>query len=210
MMLKGRSAKRSKRIKNVTRVPDWALRMKGKNDSRKGKGVCDEFIRQLNKKLIAMESNEVIDAETTLFEPRKEAAVILASLAEQKKVLTETSDNQKTGNAQSIRENRRDAKRRGAAKDSLKDALERLIVINERIINTDTVLDERINKMRSKAAEKIHVYVVGIRSGELNEYEWDMTCMDDSAREIYKAKHKELDERIRAAIALKMKEEVAA
>lgn len=36
--------------KKVCRMPAWLLKLKGRFDSRKGKGVCDEFLLKLAKK----------------------------------------------------------------------------------------------------------------------------------------------------------------
>ncbi|MEY8428026.1 hypothetical protein AALA00_09990 [Lachnospiraceae bacterium 46-15] len=207
-MRDGKYASNSKRTKSVTRLPGWILRIKGKLDSKKGKGVCDEYIHHLSKRLVVMESAEVIRAENGLFEDRKKAAAVLAGFSEQKELLDREPDGrQKGSDVEAIRANRKDAERKEAARSGLRDGIENLTVINEQIINTDTVLDERINKMRSKAAEKIHAYVVGIRCGELREYTCDLSAPEDSAREIYIAKHRELNEKIRMVIAGRGKED---
>ena len=209
-MKNGKYASNSKRIKSVTRLPGWILRVKGRLDSKKGKGVCDEYIHHLSRRLVAMESEEAICAENGLFEDRKKAAAILAGFSEKEELLDREPDSKQAGNdVEAIRAGRRDAEKKEAARSGLRNAIENLTVINQQIINTDIVLDERINKMRSKAAEKIHAYVVGIRCGELGEYTCDLSEPEDSAREIYTEKHRELDGKIRMVILGRGKEDEA-
>lgn len=172
-----RYAANSKKAGSVTRLPGWILKIKGRLDSRKGEGVCDEYIRRFYKKLAAMESKEVIDAENRLAGVRAEAAVILVRFMEQSRFLT---------------------------------GIVRLTAINENILSTDMILDERINEMRSKATEKVHAYITGVRGGKLSDYEYDTAEISDNAQAIYRQRHEELDGRIREAIGFGMnKEDVA-
>lgn len=201
--------KGSKKVGSVTRLPGWILELKGKLDSGKGKGVCDEYIKSLNRKLVMMESDEALSAENSLFDARKEAALILTGFPEQKKTLAEMPVKQNGDSAEAIRANRRSAERKGTAKAGMKSALENLTAINEQIINVDTVLEERINKLRSNTREKNHRYMAGIRAGKLKDYEYDLTEVDDSAKEIYQSKHEKSDQKIRDVIYRKMEEDAA-
>lgn len=196
----------SKRTKSVTRMPGWILKIKGKFDSRKGKGVCDTYIFRLNKKLTVLESREAILAEKWLFESRRKAALVLTGFAEQKKISEKISDGLETGSVEDIRANRKNTEKRNFAKAGLKNSMENLTIINEQIISVNMILDERINKMRNKAEEKIHAYISGVRSGKLENYEHNAENRDDTAREIYKANHEDLDNRIRKVVAFKMDE----
>ena len=199
----------SNKVRQVTRMPGVFLKMKGKLDSKKGAGVCDETIHRWERKLAALESKEAIQAENWLFEGRKEASVILVRLSELEKVQTEISDNIGSGTAESIRLQRKDTARKMAAVAEIHDILQKLTAIYEMIINTDLILDERINKMRRGVEEKIHTYISGIRAGELKDYQYESKGEDDTAREIYHNRHKELDTRIAKAIKLYREEEVA-
>ena len=83
----------------------------------------------------------------------------------------------------------------------------KLTAIHEEIVNTNTILDERINEMRNKAMEKIHAYVVGIRCGRLSDYECGAEDVSDNARVIYRIMHAQQDSKIREAIGLKTEED---
>lgn len=199
----------SNKVKQVTRMPGVFLKIKGKLDSRKGAGVCDETIHRWERKLVALESKEAIQAENWLFEGRKEASVILVRLPELEKVQMEISDNISSGTAESIRLQRKDTARKMAAVAEIHDILQKLTAIYEMIINTDLILDERINKMRRGVEEKIHTYISGIRAGKLKDYQYESKGEDDTAREIYHNRHKELDTRIAKAIKIYREEEIA-
>lgn len=198
-----------KRVKTVTHLPGWVLKQKGKRDSRKGKGVCDAYISLLKKNLVGLESNKVIDIENGLFDSRKEAAVIITSFTEQKKILQELPDSLRENTPEAIRANRANEKMKKNMQTEIKNAIERLVIISENITNADVILDECINKMRSMTVGKIHSYIAGIRCGEFGDYIGGEENMDDSAREIYRAKHKELDEKIRTVIESMREEDVA-
>lgn len=163
-----------RKVKSVTWMPGFILKFKGRLDSRKGEGVCNEYICQLYKKLAAMEVTEAVASENLLFEVRKRAAVILTRFAEQERYLS------------------------GVVK---------LTAIHEEIVNTNTILDERINEMRSKAMEKIHAYIAGIRCGQLSDYRFEAGDISDSARTIYKIMHAQQDRKIREAIGVEVSEE---
>lgn len=163
-----------RKVKSVTRMPGFILKLKGRLDSRKGEGVCNEYICQLYKKLAAMEVTEAVASENLLFEARKRAAVILTRFAEQERYLS---------------------------------GMVKLTAIHEEIVNTNTILDERINEMRSKAMEKIHAYIAGIRCGQLSDYRFEAGDISDSARTIYKIMHAQQDRKIREAIGVEVSEE---
>ena len=197
----------SKKTKSITWMPGWMLKLKGRKDSKNGAGVCDEYIKKFDRRLALLEVKEVIDAENALVEIRKEAALILMDFAEQKKVLLERVEECKE-NIEYIRMERRTAGRKNTAREKLKTDLEKLTVMNEEMINVETVLTERIDKMRDKAMEKVHCYVIGVRCGRLKDYEGKMTFSE--AQVVYHAKHQELDKKISEIVNFKMNEEVLA
>ena len=199
----------SNKVRQVTRMPGAFLKIKGNLDSRKGAGVCDETIHRWERKLAALESKEAIQAENWLFEGRKEASVILVRLSELEKVQTEISGNIGSGTAESIRLQRKDTARKMAAVAEIQGILQKLTAINEMIINTDLILDERINKMRRGLEEKQYAYLSGIRAGKLKDYHYERKNEDDTARELYHNRHKELDVKIAKAIKLNGEEDVA-
>ena len=199
----------SKKVKPVTRTPGWILRIKGRRDSRKGKGVCDEYICRHRRRLGVAESREVIRAENRLFSPRKEAAVLLARLSELTKAQADIISYKRDSRAETIRMNRRNAQRRAEASEEIREIVKKLTMINEMLINTDLILDEKINKLRSGLEEKLHAYAAGVRAGKLPDYEYEKGDGDDSAREIYRNRHDVLDGKIREIVHLYREEEAA-
>ena len=199
----------SNKARQVTRMPGVFLKIKGKMDSRKGAGVCDETIHRWERKLAALESKEAIQAENRLFKPRKEASVILVRLYELEKVQKEFPDNIRNGTVESIRLQRKNTAKKMAAVAEVHNILQKLTAINEMIINTDLILDERINKMRRGLEEKQYAYLSGIRAGKLKDYHYESKNEDDTARELYHNRHKELDVKIAKAIKLNGEEDVA-
>ncbi len=199
----------SNKVRQVTRMPGAFLKIKGKMDSRKGAGVCDETIHRWERKLAALESKEAIQAENRLFKPRKEASVILVRLYELEKVQKEFPDNIRNGTVESIRLQRKNTAKKMAAVVEVHNILQKLTAINEMIINTDLILDERINKMRRGLEEKQYAYLSGIRAGKLKDYHYERKNEDDTARELYHNRHKELDVKIAKAIKLTGEEDVA-
>lgn len=194
-----------KKIKQVTRMPNFLLHLKGRWDSRHGDGTCKSRITIFHKKMIFLESQEVIAAENALFPARKEAAIILAALQEQQKKIsgngTPDPGESPAITVDAIRRERRGIREREDAKMAWKDSVERLSVIHETIINVNTILDERINKIRSSASVKIHAYITGIRKGKLKDFDF-MAEEDDSARRIYEKKHQELDRQIAETVLI--------
>lgn len=184
------------KVKPVTRLPGWLLRQKGKWDSRYGIGRCEKSITRLYKKMAALESNEVIDAENILFPARKDASLLLAELQEHQQKLSENTLPGIDGNSiEAIRKIRKRAAEQEAANLAQKDSVKKLAAIHETIVSVNTILDERINKIRNTTAEKAHSYIAGIQSGKLKDF-----CFteeeDNSARAIYKENHKVLDSHI--------------
>lgn len=202
--------KNPKKVGKVIRTPGFILRIQGKMDSKKGKGVCDEYIQSVVRKLASMEGDEVIQAENALHDVRKEAAVILAEFSEKKEALSEIPENTGEKTVEIIRDNRRKSTRRRDAVNRMKEAMNKLTTINEQIINTNTVLDERINKLRNNAAEKLHAYIAGIRCGSLKDYTFELSDASDDARQIYLEKHEMLDKKIRDIVNRRFGEEEAA
>ncbi len=189
-----KSKKRNpQKVKSVTKLPSWLLRQKGKWDSRYGIGRCEKSITRLYKKMTALESNEVIDAENTLFSARKDASLLLAGLQEHQKKPSDNHSPSMDGNSiEGIRKIRKMAAEQEAAELAQKDSIKKLAAIHETIISVNTILDERINKIRNNTAEKVHSYIAGIRSGKLKDFDFTEE-EDNSARTIYKENHKVLD-----------------
>lgn len=192
----------SGKVRQVTRMPGVLLKIKGRLDSRKGKGVCDENVHRWEKKLAALEAKEMIQAENRLFEVRKEASAILTRLSELTQGRLEEVDYRNSDRVQYIRTERKNSAKRAAAVSESRKIVDKLSVINEVIIHTDLVLDERLNKIRKGVEEKTYAYIAGIRAGKLKDYQYEKEEEDNSAKEIYSNRHEDLDRRIRTIVKL--------
>lgn len=188
-----------KGLKPVTRMPDCLLKFKGKRDSKRGSTVADAYIDKLKRKCEAIESVEAITAEGILSDDRKRSSAAIYNISEKQKFLDNKPEMKENTSAKAIRENRRTAGQISSAQSSIESGYTTLFNVYQNIVNIDTVLDERITKNRKKALEKVNVYISGVRSGKLKDYNADFEFLND-AYEIYKMKHSEDDEKIRAII----------
>lgn len=198
-MIKVDKFKAGKGFKPVTRMPNCLLKFKGKLDSKRGSTVANAYIEKLKRKCETIENIEAITAECILSEDRKRSSVALYSISEKQKFLDNKPGMKDNTSAKAIRENRRTAGQIRSAQALIESGYATLFSAYQNIINIDTVLDERITKNRKKALEKINVYISGVRSGKLKDYQADFKFLND-AYEIYKQKHYEDDERIRKII----------
>lgn len=188
-----------KGLKPVTRMPDCLLKFKGKCDSKRSSTVADAYIDKLKRKCETIENVEAITAEGILSDDRKRSAIAIYNISDKQKFLDNKPEIKENTSAKAIRENRRTAGQISSAKSSIESGYTTLFNVYQNIVNIDTVLDERITKNRKKALEKVNVYISGVRSGKLKDYNADFEFLND-AYEIYKQKHSEDDERIRAII----------
>lgn len=190
--------KKGKGLKPVTRMPDCLLKFKGKRDSKRGSIVVDTCIAKQMAKCAAIENSEVITAEDILFKDRENAAVSLIAISERLKYLNNPPLQKEENNVFSIRENRHNTMQINSDKQFVASSFERLSAINANIINIETVLDERIAKIRQKTSTKINAYVLGVRC-VLKDYE-AKTVFSDEARNIYRSKHHDGDEQIKQMV----------
>lgn len=179
-----------KRKKSVIRGPEVTLRWKGKRDSRLGEGVCNAYISGVYKKLAQIETNEIKKTEDILKGIREEAAELLA-----KKSALEHMATQKREFSDSLE--RLQAERE--LKEKRQEITQKLTTLNEKLVSANLLLDEQIHKLRNHVESKLHVYISGVRTGKIKNYEYTGDRANDRAREIYKNGHHTLDEKIRRA-----------
>lgn len=191
--------RKGKGLKPVTRMPDCLLKFKGKLDSKRGSTVPDAYIDRLIRTCEAIENKEAITAEGILSNDRKHSAVAIYNISEKKKFLDNKPEMKENTSAKAIRDNRRRASQISSAESTIESGYATLFNVHQNIVNIDTVLDERITKIRKKVSAKINVYISGVRSGKLKDYSADFEFLDD-AYEIYKQKHSDDDEKIRTII----------
>lgn len=195
----------SGKTKKATHMPLWILKLKGRLDGRKGQGLCDEYIFTLLKKEEAIEASEVMQAERALASVRKQAAGILVSNSEKansnSKIIIEKAES-----VQAIRANRANRTVHDANVRAMNNGVLTLAEIHETIVFIETILEERIEKLRSETKRVCHAYVSGIKAGKFKDYAMPFKEYDNKAVNIYKDKHKELDLKIYDAVNINNKE----
>lgn len=190
-------------VRKVTRLPGFVIRFKGKLDSRKGKTVPDAFTDKLVERCGANENIEALYAEDILNSTRTEGSQLLTKLKRDKESLEDVPDALPENSPYDIRQNRRTNSKRESIVSSINNSITKLSEIEETIININSVLDERITKTRRKALAVINMYISGVRSGKLPDYNPIVEFSDD-AKEIYDRKHKTGDERIFEAVTAEL------
>jgi len=194
-----RNFRKGKGLRKVIKTPSFILKWKGKQDAKKGDTIAETYINKVKAKCRALESREVLKAEEILFPSRKEGAALMASMRSGKNSL-DTLPDKRSGNAASdMLANRMAASHRTSTLGLVKENLEKLVQINELIVNVNTCLEQRIFKMRHLCSERLEAYMIGVREvcpgfGE------DITY-DDTANEVYQVKHLECDTAIKNAVS---------
>lgn len=185
-----------RRIRHVTILPGWFLRLKGKIDAKHGSSVVNAYIGRLLKKLCSLESREALETEKELYPTRQSAAKSLATLAQENVALSDTPDNIPEINDTAVRINQRHSAEADSHRNAIRSSIYTIASANEQIINGMTILEERISTMRAKAKEKILQYISGVRK-KLPDFNYDLNIEENTAIEIYEDNHRELDEAIR-------------
>lgn len=189
-----------KGIGNVTILPMFVLKIKGKADAKKGETVVAEYTKKLLIKCSACENKEVLKAEQLLFHSRSEAVKIMATLFKDKDDLRGIPAPKPEKNSIDIRSNRRNAGNRALTIHTINTKYETLGHINELIIDVNTCLEQRILKTRAKAKVKISAYLYGVKQQAGFNYN-DETSFDDAAVKKYNLKHEDCDEAVKKAVA---------
>jgi len=190
----------------VCRTPAFILKIKGKCDSRKGEGVCNEYIKRLLKKEAFLETGECLDAEKILKEIREKGAGIVVRLSADKGIISSAANSSFGSSPDEIRKGRRNSIALNNAGGAAKASVTELAEIKETITSVHTILEERIEKIRNHTMEKIHIYISGVRAGKLCDYEGNDVVFSDKALDIYLTKHAELDDKIADIVSNSMKE----
>lgn len=201
-MKKSPVAYSDKRIKRITLMPGFLLKIKGKLDSGKGETIPNAYIHKMLSCCAGIENSEVIHAESMLEKERKAAASAITNIAQKKRKLcgipgevSEDSDSPFV-----VRENNRNKKAKQEILADINHCYEELSIIQEQLIGGHTVLDERVEKTRNLGMRSVNKYIEGVRSGKLPEYDPEITFFDN-ARFLYLNRHEEGDRKIRDYVA---------
>lgn len=192
--------RRGQGVLKTIKLPMFVLKWKGKFDAKKGVAIAETYIDKAMSKCASLENREVLMAEEILFVSRKDGAVILSSMCNDKDLLGTIPENREEYSALDIRANRRNANNRLSTIAAIKGNFERLVQINEMIIDINACLEQRILKTRHLCTERINAYVLGVR-----EVYKDFNCnwsYDNISCDAYFEKHKACDDAIKNTVAL--------
>lgn len=195
------------KTKKVTIMPNFALKLIGKFDAKKGEGVAEAHLMRYFDKCVSIEAKECLAAESFLKNTRKESARQLAIIKKQKKLIPEMPGKLEERHTWDVLENRRRTSDILNADSAIESARERLYELNENIIHGGAVLDERISRIRKRAGSKMDAYIKGLRAGGLSEYSPEIE-FSDKAISFYYSRHQKLDDAIAAAASVPKNEEV--
>ena len=194
-MKKSPVAYSDKRIKRITLMPGFLLKIKGKLDSGKGETIPNAYIHKMLSCCAGIENSEVIHAESMLEKERKAAASAITNIAQKKRKLCGIPGEVSEDSPFSIRENHRNKKAKQEILDDIDHCYEELSIIQEQLIVGQTVLDERVEKTRNMGMRSVNKYIEGVRSGKLPEFDPEITFFDN-ARFLYLNRHEKGDRKI--------------
>lgn len=195
------------KTKNVTITPNFALKLIGRLDARKGVGVAEAHLRRYLDKCESIENEECLTAESFLKTTRNEGAQQLAIISKQSKMIPTMPGSVEETHTWDVLENRRRSQAINNAHSAVENARARLYEINEKIVNGGTILDERISRIRKRAGAKMDAYLKGLRAGGLHDFEPGINY-SDKPKTLYYERHKRLDKAIEAAAIIPEFEEV--
>lgn len=194
---------RTQKLRKVTRLPKWILRLMGKLDAKKGIGVVDAHIALWLDRLGAFENDLVKAEEKAVLPVREKAALAVSALERVKADLSVpaivSADKPKPTDPKLIRAVRNAQEkaegRRNNAESLHKASTEELISCNELIISSNVKTRERIEAMRNTAKASIDAYVKGVRK-VFPDYSPQVIFSND-ALEIYLSPHSVLDAKVK-------------
>lgn len=187
---------KARKIRQVTLLPGWFMRLKGRLDAKHGLSVVKAYINRLLKRLASLESREALVVEKQLCLTRDSAAVCIENIGRSKNAIAKAPSDMPATSDIAVRANRRNAARIEANRSAIDSSMRVIISSNETLIDELTNLEERIKTMRAKCGEKVMQYVLGVRK-RISDFAYDFTVDDNTAVELYVDQHKELDDEIR-------------
>lgn len=177
------SYQRTKKVKKVTNVPAFILKLFGKLDAKKEKAVCETHLNRYLAKCLSIESDECSSHDSSLKAIRKEAAILVGIMYSDSnsnpKKPHEIYSNQQLSKAQS-------------------SALQRLAQIRAEIAIANNTLESRIQEVRQDTSVKVQAYLKGVRR-VLPDFEMDITFSNEVIENYYTSR-KSVDEAISDAL----------
>lgn len=197
------------KIKNVTPLPNFLLQLQGRWDARRNEGeaVARAHLDRYYEKCASIESAECLATEKYLKSARKDGAAALAAINKNRASISSLPEAVKEEHLWDVKINRDRRAALSSAVNDLESAREHLYDVNETIINGNCILEERVTKIRKKAAAKMEAYVKGLRAGGLTGFAPDTEFLT-VAMDKYYSKHSRLDKAIEANAVFPTEEEV--
>lgn len=194
-----------KNVRDVTILPNCILKQIGKTDARKGTDVALAHINRYLEKCAAIENDECLASEEFLKRARFAGAANLDIIENTAKETPNMPGAIEAVHTWEVLENRKRANSKANAAAAVREAKSCLYKIHEEIVNGMSILEQRIIKIRKKAATKITAYIEGVRAGGLSSFNPDIS-FSDAVVEAYYKKHTR-DKDIAAVAAVSSHEE---
>lgn len=156
--------KKGRKLKKVTIMPDFILRLKGKHDASNSEMIAHAFVCKLQDKCQPLENHEALTAERLLHSFREEAGVLIVKIKDLRKRLATLPETVEEVKATDFRANRRTEASRQNIISEIQADLERLTQIHELINDINTALELRVSKIRNQCSYKIDAYSIGVKS----------------------------------------------
>ncbi len=186
-----------KKIRKVTVIPNWILRIKGRIDARNGPEVPDAYVEKMYKKLKSFDDYEVRTAENILKAPREAAALNINTLSESSQTIATTNIPHNDGSARGVRGERTARGKVASAMATSSNSSRSIYSINELIISVNSHLQTRIDQTYLTGLEKCKAYECGVKR-KLPDYSIPDFDMNSDAVNKYQATHKVLDDAVKA------------
>ena len=190
----------NQKVKTVTRIPDFLLRLKGKIDAFCGETVVDANVARYYDRLYAIEHEEAAYTEFKLRKVRMKAANCISAINAGKADIASLPSAVEEKHDSDVRANLRNRNAASRIASSISVSRNEIIEAQELIISGKVILEQRIGTIRDLAEAKIRAYVTGVRSNKkLRGYEIKGGSVNNHAMEAYEQGHCELDEAIQCA-----------
>lgn len=191
--------------------PKALLPLKGRLDARKGPTAASAYVDKTRQRLAVLTTQETMAVEKALQKIRQDASRRLAERNRTLERLASLPSAREENSAAAIRANRRDAEERNCLRAALVSCEEAILADNETLINSQTLLSERIVHLQAVFQERISLYVMGVRSSrEMKTFVCPMPEEGADSLSACLAGHQELDDEVRrVAMELALRKEAA-
>lgn len=180
------------RIRKITNLPDFVLKILGAFDARDGTtDIAEERIRGYLKRADALVEKEILISSKRALKPRQAGAKLLIRLSEDKENRGCISWRDSPVSPYDIRYNRCSSSAAISFESNIELHKKKLSDVNEKLVQLSDVLDIRIDKTCDKAIVKMSAYIRGVRK-KVDDFDPELVFSQTAYNE-YVAKHKKGD-----------------